>query len=162
MDARDQGRHGLAGTEELRIDDEGDPRGYGERCSFVCLEQELDRRGREAEVTKASVAQDGRHMVLAVLGIGASAARRRHEALGDKVADMAPGGAGPRGEVMDIHRQPFDKACVTTGAAAQAVSTRILSKSRRERETTQFGKRTVPLFARTPGLGSVPIKWFPC
>jgi hypothetical protein len=46
-------------------------------------------------------------VVVAVFGVGAAAARPRHEALGDQVADLTRGGAGESCKFANVHRACF-------------------------------------------------------
>src|SRR5262245_23965422 len=46
-------------------------------------------------------------MIGAVFGVGTAAARRRHEALGDQVADLTLGGACESCKLANIHRSSF-------------------------------------------------------
>src|SRR5215813_7727916 len=94
-------------ADEVWIDDERDAWRHDEWGTLLCLQKQLDRRGREAQVAQPHVTADGRDMVVAVVRIGPSAARRGHETFRDQVADLPLRNGGQPDQVTNIHRRAF-------------------------------------------------------
>src|SRR5262245_61498892 len=85
----DQSAAVRAAAEQVRIDDERDAGRDRKRGALSPFQQQLDRSRRKAEVTQPRIALDGRDVVVAVVCVGATAARRRHEALGDQITHLS-------------------------------------------------------------------------
>src|SRR5262245_6211085 len=96
-----------AAADQFWINHQRDAGRDRERRPFARLEQQPDGRRREAEFAQPAVAPDGRDVVLAIIGVGAAAARRRNETFGDQIADLAFGDARERGELANIHAFSF-------------------------------------------------------
>ena len=102
LDAFEQRSDFHSAAQEIRIDYDGDPRRYRKRDTVSALEQQLDRRGRKAEPTKPRVAADRHNVILAILGVRAAAAWRRHEAFCDQVSNLTLGDARNRRKLANV------------------------------------------------------------
>src|SRR5262245_1548860 len=94
-------------ADEVWIDNERDAWRHDEWGTLLCLQKQLDRRGREAQVAQPHVTADGCDMVVAVVCGCPSTARRGHETFRNQVADLPLRDGGQPDQVANVHRRPF-------------------------------------------------------
>src|SRR5262245_15604823 len=94
-------------ADEIWIDDERDAWRHTEWCTLLCLQQQLDRRGRKAQVAQPHVPADGRDVIVAVVRVGPAAAWRGHETFRDQVADLPLRDGGQPDQLANIHGRTF-------------------------------------------------------
>src|SRR5262249_20551134 len=72
---------------QLRVDMEADARGHRERSRRPTREENSDGLGRKPLLPQHSVAANGSYVVISIVRVSSSPARRGNEAFGDHVPD---------------------------------------------------------------------------
>src|SRR5262249_22096483 len=83
-DSLDQRADIAAASEHIRVADERDAGGHRKRRARAGFQQQLNGCRRKAEITQPGVAPDRLNVVVAVVGVGATSARRWNEAFGNQ------------------------------------------------------------------------------
>src|SRR5438093_191769 len=91
LDAIDQRTGVRPAAKEIGIDDESDSARHSKGDTRATFKEQLDGRWRKAKFAEPCVAANGRDMIVAVFGVGATATRSRHEALSDQITYLALG-----------------------------------------------------------------------
>src|SRR5215475_1062486 len=86
---------------------EADARGHRERSRRPTREENSDGLGRKPPLPQNGVAANSGYMVLSIVRVSSSPARRRNEAFGDHVPDLTLRRAGAPREITNVHDRPL-------------------------------------------------------
>src|SRR5215467_4338455 len=87
-DPVNQGVDVHACAQQLRVDMEADARGHRERSRRPTREENSDGLGWKPPLPQNGVAANSGYMVISIVRVSSSPARRRNEAFGDHVPDL--------------------------------------------------------------------------